>query len=619
MPGMLNIVLVMVLTGVLFAPTGVLLWPIIRRRYPGRVTALGVGLALQVVVYSAAAAVFDYHLWLQLGLWLALNVGLGVMLFRSGRLPDLLLYWPKLARWQWGLIGVVALGYLGPALVIPVPFDTDAQGFGLMVATVAQSGSITTLAPYYPEIGWFYSPAYFLLTAMLDMISGAAVHQGVLGFSHLVALLLLGLISDLGAQWLGEDRRWAVFLAAAIPNVIFTTLMDSAYTNIFGNALTAVFLILLGPAFREGKRGDVALAGVALGSVLLGHPDSIIHLLLAYIPVYATIWLAKERPTWPQYLRLAVVIPALGVLVALPWIVRVVPLIPLIGVHERQNPQLNHLMNGLVFGGLVVPLLAVAGVWWSLKRRAWSDVWLLTWLVPIIEVSALGNLNRLSLMTEADPMQIFYPLGVIWHATIIPLPLLAAQPLAALGDWLGPKWAAAHWRRLATVGLSAVALVGLAMLVMAESIMASLQGRNLFVGAAASRADLAAYAWIRENTPEDATLLNYPGRYEGHWATVIPERRSVFIRDQLFYLEAEGLRETWPALEEAYLDPVNHREVLQAAGVDYVVVPQSHRRPDANPWRPKPPDLRETVSDWRDVPWATLVFEQDGAEVWQVE
>lgn len=615
---MLATLFVIFVSLLLYAVPGLLLYPFLKPLGYGHLISLGLAVALLNSLFALVASLVGYVMWLQLALLLLVDLGLLAALYRTGQLADLRDWLPTLPSWRWLLIAVIIVGYVGPGLVIPVPFDTDAQGFGLLISTVRLSGSITTLAPHLPEVGWFYSPGYFLLTALVADLTNADLNHVMLGFSHLTALGLIGAVYALGTQWWGEKVGLWAAVAMAIPNAMFTTLMDSAYTNIYGIWLTAAFLATLGPAIKTGQRAHMALAAVTLGSVLLAHPDSIIHLLLAYIPFYFTVWLSNPRPTRAEYLRLIVWIPALGILSALPWIIKMLPLVAQIDVHERQNPAMLHLSFGMYLNGFIIPVIAALGLWPALRRRDWPSVWLLTWLPPIIEISALGNFNRLSLMTPIDPMQVFYPLGVIWHATIIPLPLLAALFLAPAADWLTARLPKLNWPALTTATLTLTLALGLAATAFATPIVTALRPYIGIVGAVASPADVAAFHWIRENTPADILLLNYPGRYEGQWAPVITERHSVYLRDQLFYLGAADLRDRKLDLEIAYLDPLNHEATIRQYGIDYIVVPQSLRNPNANVWRWRPPDLQTHLSDWRNADYVELVFERDGAEVYRV-
>ena len=600
----------------LYAPPGVLLYLWLRTRGLQFIPALGLGLALLTVLYAALASAAGYHFWRQLAATLLLD---GVLLWLALR-GSVRLRLPKAQPWQLLLVAVIGSVYLAPALLIPVPFDTDAQGFGLLIATVRASGSITTLAPFFPNISWFYSPGYFLLGAQLADLTGARIHEVMLGLSHVLALGVVAGVGALGRKLGGSTTGWWAAVACAGGVALFTTLLDGAYTNVYGIWLMATFLWLLDFALASAERWRIGLAGASLAAVLLGHPDSIIHLLMGYLPFYGAALLALPRLSGAQYRRLALWVPLAGVAFSLPWLLRVLPLVPLIEVHERQTPQLQHLLWLAGLNGVWLPLAALAGVWWALRRRHWLDVWCVVWLLPIVELSSFGNLNQWSQRTALDPLQVLYPLGIAWHATIIPLPLLAARALQPLGAWIAR---AGNWQRYLTLSLGALLAVLALGIGLQQQLVQWSHGRVMAItGALATPADIAAYDWLRANTPPTALLLNYPGRFEGQWAPVIAERPAVFIRDQLFYIGANGLRSVQPALEAAYMNPDRPAACaqLRVQAIAYLVVPQALAHPER--WQQQ---LRwRAPAVWAQRPrfeasaCLALRADFDGAQVWQV-
>lgn len=625
---------VMLLSCALYGLPGALLYLLLRERGYGLIPSVGVGIALLTVLYSTLASLMGYSLWLHLSMTLLLDVFLIAFLIqrtRPGTLPSLRMV-SGVARWEFLLIVLIAAVYLIPAYLVPVPFDTDAQGFGLLIATVRSSGSITTLAPFYPEINWLYSPGYFLLGALITDITGAGIHEVMLGFSHLLSLGVIAGVGALAHSFGGQvrdnrlisSRGWWAALATAGGVALFTTLMDSAYTNVYGLWLTATFLWTLGHSLEHQSRLNLVISGLCLASVLLGHPDSIIHLLLAYLLFYATATFVIPSLTKKQYICMTVSIPFLGVLFSLPWLARILPLISQIDVHERQFPQLHHLTWMLQINGVWVPILAALGLFLVVRRRNWLDVWSATWILPIIEISSLGNLDRLSRQTALDPMQVFYPFGVAWHATVIPLPLLAARVLESLGFWVASSVRSVRWDRCLEIVVGVLILTFSLSVVFREPIIKwSKLAVKPITGAIVSEADISAYYWLRSNTPRDARLLNYPGRYEGQWVPVVTERYSVFFRDQLFYIGAEAIRKKQATMVEAYLDPNSELayDVLRRNSIAYVVVPQALSRseiPSAQ-LRWKPAALLEQRSHFKDAPYLKLVADFDGAQVWQVQ
>ena len=611
---------VMLAACALFGLPGVLIHLNLRARGFGLIPSLGLGVAALVVIFSAAASVAGYSFTLQMGLTLALDAGL-LLALRAGGSALPARWWPRLKRWQWLLLVLIAVVYLAPAFLIPVPFDTDAQGFGLLIATARASGSISTLAPFFSQVGWYYSPAYFLFGAQLADMTGTGIHTVMLGFSHLLSLGVIAGIGALGRRLGGRATGWWAMVAAAGGVALFTTLMDSAYTNLLGLWLTTTFLWTLGKALTNGARRDSLLAGMCLSAVLLGHPDSLLHLLLVYILFYVSAFFVRPRLSLSLYLRLTVTIPALGVLFSLPWLLHTFPLLGQIDVHERQFPQMQHIFWLFSINGGWVPLAALFGVWWAARRRHWLDVWSLTWLLPIVEISSLGNLDALSRRSALDPLQIMYPLGVAWHATIVPLSLLAACGLRPLGEWMDAR---VRWQAWLSGGL-AVGLAGCFFsVVFARPIVAwSKAVVPPITGAVASPADVDAYRWLRANSPTSAKVLNYPGRYEGQWAPVIAERGAVYVRDQLFYIGAGGLRQRQQTMAPAFLDPASEgaHALMHEHGIDYVVVPQWLNRPEVRPtqFRWREPERLLQLSRFSDAEYLVLVADFDGAQIWQLK
>lgn len=611
---------VMLAACTLFGLPGVLIHMNLRSRGFGLIPSLGLGIAVLAVIFSAVASAVGYSFYLQMGLIVALDVAL-LLALRAGAATRTTRWWPRLERWQWLMVMLISVVYLAPAFLIPVPFDTDAQGFGLLIATVRSSGSISTLAPFYPLVGWYYSPAYFLFGAHLADLTGVGIHTVMLGFSHILSLGVIAGIGALGSRLGGRSSGWWAAITAAGGVALFTTLMDSAYTNVFGMWLTTTFMWMLGEALRTGKCRDTLLAGMCLSAVLLGHPDSILHLLLAYILFYGSAFLVRPRFSLAQYFRLTVIIPALGLLLSLPWLLQTWPLVGKIDVHERQFPQLHHLFWLFSINGGWVPLAALFGVWWAARRRHWLDIWSLTWVLPIVEISSLGNLDALSRRSALDPLQIMYPLGVAWHSTIIPFSLLAVRGLRPIGEWVAYR---IRWKAWLSRGL-ALALLGCLLGIALSGWIVTWSKTVVppITGAVASHADVEAYRWLGANSPTSAKVLNYPGRYEGQWVPVIAERESVYIRDQLFYIDANALREWQQDMSGAFLDPASEGayELMHEHGIDYVVVPQWLNRPDllSTQLRWREPERLPQQSDFSDAEYLGLAADFDGAQVWQVK
>ncbi|SVE41891.1 uncharacterized protein METZ01_LOCUS494745, partial [marine metagenome] len=235
----------------------------------------------------------------------------------------------------------------------------------------------------------------------------------------------------------------------------------------------------------------LVIAGGCLSAVLLGHPDSIIHLVLAYFCFYITVVFVRPKLTIKEYIRIMIIVPVLGVVISAPWLLSTFSMLGQISVHERQSPQLHHLLWVLTVNGGLIPLFALIGIRWSARSRHWLDIWSISWLVPIIEISSLGNLDALSRRTLIDPLQIFYPLGMAWHATIIPIALLASRGLEPIGDWIASK---RFWKRWLVTALSTILFLGGVAVIMNKSVVSWTRAYvPQITGALATQADVSAY------------------------------------------------------------------------------------------------------------------------------
>jgi hypothetical protein len=597
---------------------GVLLHVWLREHGLSLPVCLGLGLAGLIVLEVALASVAGYHFAVQFGLNVFVIAALAWLAVRKRQTDWLKWLW---SQWPWPSMGwaAVAAIFLVPAFVITLPYDTDAQGFALLALTVRLSGNITSLAPFWPEINFFYSPAFFLLAAQLaDLLGGASMPVVVAGLGHVLAVGTVGGVYAVASEF-GDVRTgaWAAIFSVA-GYALFSTMMDSGYTNVLGNFLTAAILVLVFRAAREPTRLNIALAALSLASLPLSHPDSIIHLLMAYAPFYFTVWLARVRPTREQYLTLTVVVPAIGVALCLPWLGRVFPLIGGINVHERQNPLWGHLSSLVALNGTLPVVLAAVGLLLALRRRDWFDIWLLGWAVMILEISTFGNLDALSRRTTIDPMQIFYPYGAAWHATIIPVPVLAAMAVAKLPITVAEVFKKpAVWTAASLVVIAIAVAAGL----FGPSIIQFSKGRVGITGSLSSAADVRAMVWLRDNTPDDVFILNYPG-IEGDWAPVIAERRTVHFREQLFYIGAGPAWALQERLRAAYLDPAapESERLIREAGIDYVLVPQvlGNLASFASAQRWRPPFVEPLQSPFADAAYLELVQNFEGAQIWRV-
>ena len=107
---------------------------------------------------------------------------------------------------------------------------TDAQGWPAG-PPVRLGGGITTLTPFWPEIKFFYSPAFFLLAAQ-PIWPGARRCPVLIALGHAGGGHRGWRVR--GRREFGGERVGAAGIFSVIGFALFSTVMDSAYTNVLG-------------------------------------------------------------------------------------------------------------------------------------------------------------------------------------------------------------------------------------------------------------------------------------------------------------------------------------------------------------------------------------------------
>ncbi len=529
---------------------------------------------------------------------------------------------------------LAALIFIVPTLILPVPLDTDAQGFGYLALMAREGGSFTTLAPFHPEITYLYSPGLTAISAYLSQQLGTGMHQVQMGVAAVLGLLLVWLAYDLGAEI--HNRRLGRAMAAAMLGGVglVTAYMDSHYTTLLGMVFALAFVIYALRYLREHRLPDAIAAGLMLGAVVLSHPDTTIILALGYAPWLLTTWLGRLRPSLRTWLVLALGIPAIAFAGLAPWLGQIRLLLGSdITSPFARDP--HHWQVMILYHGVWIVPVAMVGAIVGLRRSArpcapttydltnQAAMLAVGWLLLVLDFSTLGVVEWVAPWLVAPLLRYDYPFSIAWHGPIIPYTILGGIGL----HWLWERWL--EWRmgdaaeRYAHVILGALIAVVLGVLVFNRELLAFSKGKVGFFGAFASHADVQAMEWLRENTPPDARILNFPGPQEGDWAPVIAERDSVYYRMQPFFRVAEYSLSEQERLRVFWEDPANpaRAELLEGAGIDYVIVPQVVTNPASIEtmfrWRAPFTETLEMRSRVEDAPYLRLLFDADGARVYE--
>jgi hypothetical protein len=516
-----------------------------------------------------------------------------------------------------------ALVFVLPALTLPVPLDTDAQGFGYLALMARMGGGFFSLAPFHPEVSYLYAPGFTALTAYLSQQLGQGLHVVQLAVSAVLAFMLVLLAYDFGAEF--KDKRLGRAMALSMLGGLglFTAFMDSHYTTLLALVFAFAFLIFVMRYLRGGLPADAIAAGLMLGAVVLCHPDTTIILGLGYVPWLLTIWLGQPRPTLKRWLVMLIGVPVVALLGIAPWLLNARELLgsEIVSPFTRDH---NHWQVMIGYHGVwIVPVAILGAIVW-LRRRDQMALLSVGWLLLILDFSTIGILETLFGGLFAPVFRFDYPFSIAWHGPIIPYAILGGMGLLWLWERFAERRIGAAVYRLAPAifaGLIVLALVGF---MFNRQLLTFSKGRVGFYGAFSSEADVQAMIWLKDNTPVNARILNHPGPHEADWVPVISERDAVYYRPQPFFRGNESSVAEQERLRVFWQDPANpdNAALLADARIDYVIVPQIVTNPQSIAemfrWRAPFSEAIEMQSSVSDAPYLELLFDADGAQVYQL-
>ena len=518
---------------------------------------------------------------------------------------------------------MVAIVFAVPALILPVPLDTDAQGYGYLGLALRDGGSLTTLAPFHPEISYLYSPGFPILIAYLGHQLHAGLQNIELALGAVFAVLFVWLAYDFGSEIDAEGSRRtgvAMGVCALIGTGLLTADLDSHYTTLMALVFVMAFLIFVTRWLTHGKRIDFAAAALTLACVPLSQPDMTIILMLGYVPWLLTIWLATPRITVGRWLGMAVGIPGLALILIAPWLFKLAPLLnSALKSPFGISPQ--HVLVLVAYHGGVIVVLAIGGVIVAARRRNPLDCLMIVWLAMCVDFSSIGIIPGI---LPAALSKYNYPFSIAWHGPIIPYMYLGATALLWIVDRVG-RARAENWIKALSLPLINV-IAALAVLILAfagQAVSLSKSTPLKVFGAFSSVADVHAMEWLAQHTPTSALILNHPGPQEADWAPVVAQRNTVYFRPQPFFTntaQAEAMQNDLLAFWKNPADPAN-AALLARYHVTYVLVPQIVEAPAtfATMYRWRPPSANALLNaPPADLAYLKLVFEADGARVYQV-
>lgn len=610
--------------GAMLAPA----WPTVQPRI-GSMAALSLGLVVGGAVFWAMlfgwnTLVVDYLLFaLVCGIFLfgTLSYGQKRAESRGEELADADQGWPGPRDLL--LFGFAALLFIVPALTLPVPLDTDAQGFGYLALSARMGGGFQTLAPFHPEISYLYAPGFSALTAYLSGQLEQGLQDVQIAVGAVLSLMMVLLAYDFGTEF--RDKRLGRAMAVAMIGGVglFTTFMDSHYTTLLALVFGFAFINFSLRYLHHRMVADAVASGLMLGAVILCHPDTTIILALGYVPWLVTMWWGKPRPTVASWLVLLAGVPLLALLAISPWLLNIRDLLgaDIVSPFSRDP---NYWQVMILYHGVVIVPIAIVGAVVGLRQRNQAAILSVGWLLLILDFSTLGIIESVFGGLLAPILRYDYPFSIAWHGPIIPYTILGGMGLLWLWDRFAERRFGVALHRYAPAALGAVIALALVALVFSSQLLSLTKGLVGFYGAFSSESDVQAMEWLKVNSAADARILNHPGPHEADWVPVVSERDSVYYRPQPFFQGDEASLEEQERLRAFWEDPASpaNAALLADAGIDYVIVPQIVTNPQSIEtmfrWRPPFTEATAMRSSVADAPYLELVFDADGAQVYQL-
>lgn len=521
-------------------------------------------------------------------------------------------------------LALIVIGFGASLLVLPVPFDTDAQGFGYLALTLRDGGDYRSLAPWHPEIDYLYSPGFTGMIAHLSAHSSLGIHMLLQVFGALTGGLFVWAAYDLGCEWGGARTGRGFMLATLIGTGLITVFLDSHFTALLALIFELAFITFVFRFLQTGYWSSAVFAAICLAGVPLAHQDMTIALIIGYVPWLAVIWLSKPRPSLRIWLGIAAIIPLMALVIVGPWLVSVLYLL----ASEIKSPYVAkfshwHVMT-ITQGGIGLVLVGIG------MRIAWQHrhpvlLWMVVWFVGLVEFSTLGLLETIFPGLGGTLFKYNYPLGLAWNGPLILYTVLGGTGLVWLADRIGWDHIERRVGRLIMPAYLLLTITLVAGIVFLYAMLDAHKTRKDVIGCISSAADVDTMLWLRDHTSEDARILNHPGPIEADWAPVISERDTIYFRPQFFFQNTRELEAEQDAFLAFWTNPakLENETLFREMRVDYVLVPQvfgnpSHPREVTRWIDPLPEAAAYSTVALKNVPYLRLVFERDGAQVYEV-
>ncbi len=471
---------------------------------------------------------------------------------------------------------LVALVVVVPLFHLVAPLGAQGQISAFHSLTTREAQSFTSLLPFAPAETAIVSPGFHALSAYLSLQLGLTIPLIQLSVSSVIVYLLVWLAYDFGAELRDKRLGRAMAIAQMLGFGIHLSSLDGHFSELLALLFAQAFLLYALRLLRQFNLADLVAGGLMLGAVIYTNLTLSLIMWLGYLSLLCFAWLNRQWAiSLKSRLGLTLGIPLVALLGIAPWLVNNLPhMLPV--SPSPFTAELSNLVHMTRDQGFLILPLALWGIAIGLRESGitrFVSLLMLAWLLLVVESSLFGVVGSLlpflGGLTNAP--------NLARHGVILPYAWFAGLALLKLWEAHLPTAIKQRLRRSAYPLMALTAALIVVCGVAFQPLVKVVGPLFAVPPATITEADLAAMAWLRENTPDDALLLAADG---GGWLPTFAERRAIDYRAVRYF--------EWDFVQEA---KVNLDEV------DFVFVSAGGNAPD---------DLR-----------LRLVFERGGARVFE--
>lgn len=414
------------------------------------------------------------------------------------------------AAWTGIALGVWVLWRLYQARTLVLPAWVDSVHHVLIVQTILDKGGIPAdLSPYLP-VPFFYHFGFHVVAALLSFWSRLPAAETVLLYGQVLNALVSLSVYALARQIWPEWKRPAVaaLLVAFVFHMPAYYLTWGRYTLLTGLLVLplAMSTALFVSSSEKWSFGGMASLALLTGGLFVSHylAAALFGLFLIVLGLGRLFLDVRERAIrWPAWLGLFIGV-GLGVLLAMPWILRVYH-------YSSAAFQVETVLGAdapdqTYFPGYTSYLIYLAGPWrnhflfilagfgalFSLRRSPGRVIGI--WGIVVALLALPWGLRLGPFRPDHMVIVLFLPASILAADVLLSGGEAVAHVFHQRWDWPLPA--------LAVVGLCAWGIIQTGSIINPATVFTD-------------EDDLQAIVWVRQNTPADARFLINTSPWQG--------------------------------------------------------------------------------------------------------